>query len=428
MLPRRRYVCVFEAQRNQTSALNIELCPASQSLLPLLLTSSHNSAAAEPADVPASSSPCVEVVGRFGSPAIVLRRADQPTASHNGLQDNLDWTKIDCHDFLRLAKEVPVDELFECIVMDKMYSKTGERTWDLTEFVLQRKDRRMFIGGQGVVLFVRRQGHSASLAMKVCYHKREEKKVERLVQRTILHLKAQGVSQFVGRILVNYLTRRFFITVMPKAKFASLKSLKQEVGPLSEANVRYYFACIVSAVVKLHAINICHRDIKCDNVLLTHSGVPALIDFGLSVKGSPNINEYRPNIRITQMQYYPPETKLVGQPMNDYKIDSWLLGFFLAEMLLNDREHLWSKFKGSSQKDWAFALCSECHIPRNSDVTTVLAKLLLPDNRERIQASDLQLLPYLLNNSFYSNIETMEPPEISGSVSDNTNDKDLLES
>ncbi|PAA50769.1 hypothetical protein BOX15_Mlig019684g1 [Macrostomum lignano] len=358
---------------------------------------------------------------RFGCPVVRIRLWPTPQARHNCLHETLDWNKIDCPDFLRIAREVSVEDLFECIVTDKMYSKTGERPWDLSEFVLQRKDRRLFIGGQGVVMFVRRQGHSTSLAMKVCYHRREEKKVERHVQRTILHLKGQSASQFVGTILVNYLTRRFFITIMPKAKFASLKTLKQELGTLPESSIRYYFACITSALVKLHSIQICHRDIKCDNVLIMHNGTPALIDFGLAVKAPATMAEYKPNARVTQMQYYPPETRQMGNFVNDYKIDSWLLGFFMCEMLLSDREHLWAKFRGSNQSNWIFATCPACRMPNIANVHPVLNQLLIRDPKARCYVADIVQQDYLKEGDFFDSIEQAEPPPLqTGTINTST--------
>lgn len=40
-------------------------------------------------------------------------------------------------------------------------------------------------------------------------------------------------------------------------------------GPLSDAKSRHFFQQIVSAVEYLHSLNIAHRDLKCENILMS---------------------------------------------------------------------------------------------------------------------------------------------------------------
>ena len=56
----------------------------------------------------------------------------------------------------------------------------------------------------------------------------------------------------------------------------------QPEGRLQEKQARSIFHGLAEAVVYLHSINICHRDIKMENVLLDCQLSPKLIDFGFA--------------------------------------------------------------------------------------------------------------------------------------------------
>ncbi|PAA49079.1 hypothetical protein BOX15_Mlig019684g3, partial [Macrostomum lignano] len=107
---------------------------------------------------------------------------------------------------------------------------------------------------------------------------------------------------------------------------------------------------------------------------------------------------------VTQMQYYPPETRQMGNFVNDYKIDSWLLGFFMCEMLLSDREHLWAKFRGSNQSNWIFATCPACRMPNIANVHPVLNQLLIRDPKARCYVADIVQQDYLKEGDFLTQL------------------------
>jgi serine kinase len=75
---------------------------------------------------------------------------------------------------------------------------------------------------------------------------------------------------------------RIFIVMQycPRGTIADL--LQRNQGPLGESTVRFLFAPTVDAVVYLHSLDIAHRDVKIENILLDHEYTPKLTDFSYS--------------------------------------------------------------------------------------------------------------------------------------------------
>lgn len=79
------------------------------------------------------------------------------------------------------------------------------------------------------------------------------------------------------------------IILVPFMKGGDLlhRILNNEQKRLSEFESKYFFLQLLLGLAYMHKIEIAHRDIKCDNILLTHDGDWPLLkisDFGLSKK------------------------------------------------------------------------------------------------------------------------------------------------
>ncbi|XP_030075226.1 testis-specific serine/threonine-protein kinase 6 [Microcaecilia unicolor] len=109
-----------------------------------------------------------------------------------------------------------------------------------------------------------------------------------------------------------------------------LLQLVQKSGHIGPAQARQMFAQLVSAVRYLHEHHVVHRDLKCENVLLTEQLQVKLTDFGFGRKsqGYPELC----STYCGSAAYAPPEV-LLGIPYDPKKYDIWSLGVILYVMV-----------------------------------------------------------------------------------------------
>ncbi|KAM4710562.1 testis-specific serine/threonine-protein kinase 6 [Discoglossus pictus] len=109
-----------------------------------------------------------------------------------------------------------------------------------------------------------------------------------------------------------------------------LLQLVQRSGRVAAPQARRLFGQIVSALRYLHEHHVVHRDLKCENVLLTEDHRVKLTDFGFGRKS------LGPTDLCTtycgSAAYAPPEV-LLGIPYDPMKYDIWSLGVVLYVMV-----------------------------------------------------------------------------------------------
>ena len=104
-----------------------------------------------------------------------------------------------------------------------------------------------------------------------------------------------------------------------------------EKGCYNEADGKIVFSQICAGLAYLHSKDICHRDLKPDNVLLTADGTAKISDFGLARHASSQSeNNFRTYCGTPH--YFAPEMfKLQKQQVDGYgkAVDVWSLGVIL---------------------------------------------------------------------------------------------------
>ncbi|KAM0671203.1 cyclin-dependent protein kinase [Ordospora colligata] len=80
----------------------------------------------------------------------------------------------------------------------------------------------------------------------------------------------------------------------------------------------------------LHKMNVIHRDIKPQNILVTHDGVLKIADFGLSRNMEVRVPPY--SSEVVTLWYRSPEL-LVGNTSYRFYIDIWSLGCVVYEIM-----------------------------------------------------------------------------------------------
>ncbi|RDB20883.1 Serine/threonine-protein kinase 32A [Hypsizygus marmoreus] len=114
----------------------------------------------------------------------------------------------------------------------------------------------------------------------------------------------------------------------------------ERLGSLQEETVRFYVAQLSSALAYLHDINIMHRDLKPDNILLDERGNAHLTDFNIAV----HFAERRLTGVAGSMAYMAPE--ILAKRGYTYYIDWWSLGVCAYELIFGRRP-----FRGRTNSD-----------------------------------------------------------------------------
>ncbi|KAL2558524.1 putative serine/threonine protein kinase IRE [Forsythia ovata] len=98
-------------------------------------------------------------------------------------------------------------------------------------------------------------------------------------------------NPFVVRFFYSFTCRENLYLVMEYLNGGDLFSLLRNLGCLEEDMARIYIAEVVLALEYLHSLNVIHRDLKPDNLLIGPDGHIKLTDFGLSKVGLINSTE-----------------------------------------------------------------------------------------------------------------------------------------
>uniref|UniRef100_A0A453JJZ2 non-specific serine/threonine protein kinase n=3 Tax=Triticinae TaxID=1648030 RepID=A0A453JJZ2_AEGTS len=106
-----------------------------------------------------------------------------------------------------------------------------------------------------------------------------------LAERDIL---ISARNPFVVRFFYSFTCRENLYLVMEYLNGGDLYSLLRGLGCLDEDMARTYIAELVLALEYLHSLNVIHRDLKPDNLLISRDGHIKLTDFGLSKVGLIN--------------------------------------------------------------------------------------------------------------------------------------------
>uniref|UniRef100_A0A3B1JC95 non-specific serine/threonine protein kinase n=1 Tax=Astyanax mexicanus TaxID=7994 RepID=A0A3B1JC95_ASTMX len=103
-----------------------------------------------------------------------------------------------------------------------------------------------------------------------------------------------------------------------------------EKGPVAHKTARRWFSQIVSALNYMHEQDIVHRDLKCDNILVTADGNVKIADFGLS-----RVTKGLCNSMVGTLWYVSPEV-IREKKYDAKKSDVWSLGIVLYALVTGE--------------------------------------------------------------------------------------------
>uniref|UniRef100_A0AAF5D4C1 Aurora kinase n=1 Tax=Strongyloides stercoralis TaxID=6248 RepID=A0AAF5D4C1_STRER len=150
-----------------------------------------------------------------------------------------------------------------------------------------------------------------------------------------------------------------------------------------------YTIQVTNALIYCHSLNVIHRDLKTENILLDHNKNIKLCDFGWSIKTKDNRKTF-----CGTAEYIPPE--MIIDPNNisyGKQVDIWSLGILIFEMICGK-----TPFRGNCMKDTFFKIRSgRFHMPCdiNDQAKDLIKRLLKKDPRRRINLNDVLNHPWI---------------------------------
>jgi len=188
-------------------------------------------------------------------------------------------------------------------------------------------------------------------------------------------------------------TRDQLYFVMEYLEAGSLRKILRSFGPVSEPLIRNYISQALLGLEYLHGKGVIHRDIKCDNLLLTKSGGVKLADFGVATKVKHNADDMAPEEALGSPYWIAPEIiEMESSPTP--ACDIWSTGCTTIELFTGEPPNIEMPTMSAM-----FAIVSQgiTDLPENAspDLTDFLRCCLQRKPADRPTATKLLSHPFL---------------------------------
>ncbi|XP_044754545.1 testis-specific serine/threonine-protein kinase 3-like [Coccinella septempunctata] len=202
---------------------------------------------------------------------------------------------------------------------------------------------------------------------------------------------------------------------MDFCKNGDLLEYIKNYGPLSETKAKMFFRQITSAVEYLHKHNLAHRDLKCENILLTSANKIKIADFGFA---RFTVNEEGESILSKTFcgsaAYAAPEI-LQGIAYDPKKIDIWALGCILYIMMSATMPFDDSNIKKmvKAQQNRAINTFMKFNWETSLSLKELMGNILEPEVSERADIEDIRYSAWLLRENYHGDKESTKQKSLS---------------
>ena len=289
-------------------------------------------------------------------------------------------------------------------------------------------------GGFGTVFLARKITTGDVFAIKFLDRKRsiEEEQNENVENEKVVLTKVN--NDYIVKGMYTLQNDDFLYFVMEYMNGGDMGSLLKEMGSLEEKVAKFYLAEIVCGIEYLHSINIIHKDLKPENLLIDQKGHLKITDFGLSYEYKHPItknlasknkltrastthfnSDYKdkldtsskksnPKKRMGTPDYIAPETLKMEEEY--FTVDWWSLGVILYEFLqgatpFTDRTREQVMINILDQRiEWPTVGSDELDV--SSEAFDLIKRLLEYDPKKRLGYNGAQEVK---NHPFFKNID-----------------------
>ncbi|PSN32409.1 Testis-specific serine/threonine-protein kinase 1 [Blattella germanica] len=193
-------------------------------------------------------------------------------------------------------------------------------------------------------------GEGSYCKVKVAYKTYENGYIRKIACKTIDRRKASKdfVNKFLPReiSIIKSIRHPHIVTIldildideqvyifMDICEKGDLLDYIRNKGPLSECKTKHLFKQVVSAIDYLHSLDISHRDLKCENILLATKDCVKIADFGFARWCRDETGRRILSETFCGSAAYAAPEILQGTPYNPKMYDAWSLGCILFIML-----------------------------------------------------------------------------------------------
>ncbi|EDV93282.1 testis-specific serine/threonine-protein kinase 1 [Drosophila grimshawi] len=183
---------------------------------------------------------------------------------------------------------------------------------------------------------------------------------------------------------------KIFIFMRYAEKGDMLSHIKKS-GPIDETQSKVWFFQMAKALKYLHSHDIAHRDLKCENILLSKRLNVKLADFGFARYCRDAIgSELKSETYCGSAAYAAPEV-VCGVPYDPKRADAWSLGVILFIMLNGkmpfDDSNLTKLLEDQRSKKYSFR--RKLHDVISSHAKSTVSVLLEPNSTVRWDLSEV---------------------------------------
>ncbi|GBP56934.1 hypothetical protein EVAR_33991_1 [Eumeta japonica] len=162
-------------------------------------------------------------------------------------------------------------------------------------------------------------------------------------------------------------------------------------GAVAEDQARIWTRQLALAVQYMHELEVAHRDIKCENVLLTANQNAMLCDFGFArTCVDKRMREIMSETFCGSLSYTAPEI-LQGAPYRPKPTDVWSLGVVIYVMLNRampfQDKHITQLYQAQINKNWNFR--PRCVDVLSDNCKMIVTQMLDPNFRTRIKTHQI---------------------------------------